>query len=512
MSNRTHNHPPLPSNQRLLATIALGLASFMNVLDLTIVNVSIPNISGDLGVAPGQGTWAITSYAVAEAIMLPMTGWLASRLGQVRLFMISTLMFTMASLLCGMAPTFQILLAARVLQGIFGAAMIPLSQTLLLSAYPPEKQGLATGIWAMTTIAAPIVGPLTGGWITDNLSWHWVFLINLPVGILCLTMVYGIFKKRETPTEQKPVDMIGLLLMMVGVGSLQIMLDKGNELDWFGSPTIVILAVMAFVGIGLFVIWEWYDEHPLVDISLFTHRNFVVSSVCLFFGTIAFFGSTVVLPLWLQTQVGYTPTWAGRTMALGGVMAVILGPIVGANIGRLDARAVATFGFSVFALYAFVCARFTPDVDYQTLATSRLIMGVGVSCFFLPLITIGLSGISAEKMAGASGLNSFIRNMGSSVGTATITSMWEHKAQIHHARLVENVTEVSSTAQSFLQQLGQTGLSPQAALSYTDRLIDTQAYLLSTNGVLCTCGLLMLCLIVPVWFARGPFVRVQMDH
>lgn len=506
------NPQPLPAGQRLWATLALGMASFMNVLDLTIVNVSIPNISGDLGVAPGQGTWIITSYAVAEAIMLPMTGWLAGRLGQVKLFALSTFMFTMASLLCGMAPTFEILLMARVLQGVFGAAMIPMSQTLMLSAYPPEKAGLATGIWAMTTVAAPIIGPLSGGWLTDNLSWHWVFLINLPVGLLCLFLVIPIFRKRETPLRKLPVDLVGLGLLIVGVGALQIMLDKGNELDWFESPTIVALSLVAIVGLGVFIIWEWYEDHPLVDLKLFTRRNFAVGMVCLFIGTIAFFGSTVVLPLWLQTQMGYTPTWAGRTMALGGVLAVFLGPIVGANIAKVDARAVASFGFTMFAIYAFVCARFTPDVTYATLASTRLIMGVGVSCFFLPLITISLSGIPPERMAGASGLNSFVRNMGSSVGTAVITSLWEHKATEHHARLVENVNTASDSAMNYLGTLQGTGMNMDAALATTDRLINQQAYLLSTNAVLCLCGIMMLALVLPIWLAKGPFSRVAADH
>jgi DHA2 family multidrug resistance protein len=512
MSKRSHDHPPLEGNLRLFATMALAMASFMNVLDLTIVNVSVPAIAGNLGVAPGQGTWAITSYAVAEAIMLPMTGWLAGRLGQVRLFMISTGLFTLASLLCGLAPTFEMLLAARVLQGVFGAGMIPMSQTLMMSAYPPEKRGLATGIWAMTTVAAPIIGPLTGGWITDNLSWHWIFLINLPIGFICLGLVYTLFRERETPTESKPVDVIGLLLLALGVGSLQIMLDKGNELDWFNSMTIIVLMVTFVLAMGVFIIWEWYEEHPLVDLHLFTHRNFIVGSICMLIGTLAFFGTNVVVPLWLQTQMGYTATWAGRTMALGGVLAVILGPIVGANIGKLDARAVATFGFSTFAVYAFICASFTPDVDYYTLASTRLIMGVGISCFFLPIITISLSGMSPREMAGASGLNSFIRNMGSSMGTAIITSLWEHKAQFHHARLTESINYAAQPAQSYLNQLNTAGMSQQNALQYVNHVIDTQAYLLSTNSVLCISGMMMLALIFPIWFAKGPFVKAQGGH
>lgn len=495
-----------------LATFALGLGSFMNILDLTITNVSVPSIAGDLGVSFTQGTWAITSYAVAEAIMLPLTGWLAQRFGAVRMFVSATLLFTLASALCGLAFTFSMLLASRVMQGVVGASMIPLSQTLLTSIYPPQRRGLALGLWSMTTILGPIAGPLAGGWLTENLSWHWIFLINLPVGVIVAVLVTALLRGRETPRRRLPVDFVGLGLLVVGIGALQILLDKGNELDWFGSSFIVGLACFSVVALAFFVAWELTDAHPVVDLRLFGRRNFAVGVTCLMLGSVAFFGTVVVLPLWLQTYQGYTPLWAGKVVAFGGVLALLLGPVVGANIHRVDARAVATFGFSVFALVAFWSARFTPDVDFWTLALTRLFMGIGISCFFLPLITINLSGLAPTQIAAATGLQNFMRNLGSSFGTAIITSLWDHKGIEHHARLTEHVTAYNPLATRYLDQLQTTGLTAEQALAQLDRTLTTQAYLLSTNAVLCISGMLMIALIGLIWWAKPPFtVRAVAD-
>lgn len=488
-----------------LATFALGLGSFMNILDLTITNVSVPSIAGDLGVSFTQGTWAITSYAVAEAIMLPLTGWLAQRFGAVRMFVSATLLFTLASALCGLAFTFPMLLASRVMQGIVGASMIPLSQTLLTSVYPPHKRGLALGLWSITTILGPIAGPLAGGWLTENLSWHWIFLINLPFGLIVASLVAMLFRQRETPRRQVPVDIIGLALLILSIGSLQILLDKGNELDWFGSPFIIGLACISGMAFAFFIVWELTDAHPIVDLRLFARRNFAVGVTCLMFGSVALFGTVVVLPLWLQSYQGYTPLWAGKVIAFGAVLSLLLGPIVGANIHRVDARIVATFGFTVFALVAFWSARFTPDVDFWTLALTRLFMGIGISCFFLPLVTINLSGLAPNQIAAATGLQNFMRNLGSSFGTAIMTALWDHKGIEHHARLVEHITIYNPLATRYLEQLQAMGLNSTQALGFLDRTLNTQAFLLSTNAVLCISGILMFGLIGLIWWAKPPF-------
>jgi len=487
---------------RLGATFALAMASFMNILDLTVTNVSVPAISGSLGVSPNQGTWVITSYAVSEAIMLPLTGWLAQRFGQLRLFIGATLLFTLVSLMCALSSSFEILLSMRVLQGAVGASMVPLAQTILLTLYPPDKRGFALGIFAMTTVAAPVAGPLAGGWLTLHLSWHWIFLINLPIGLICAALVGSLLVGRETVRVKKPVDKVGLALLVIGVGALQILLDKGRELDWFGSNFIVTLTCIAVVALVTLVVWELTSEHPVIDLRLFGRRNFTVGVFTMTLIYVAFFGVNIVTPLWLQTQMGYTSEWAGRTMALGGIVAMIMGPIVGANIHRLDARAVASFGLLVFAGFAMLNASFSPDVDFWALALSRLVMGLGLSCLFLPLLTINLSGLSGEQVASASGLMNFFRNIGSSFGTSIMTTLWADRTDQFHAQLVEHITPYSLAFKAYLAQLQQLGLSYQAALGYLDQpVVGAQASFLATQFVMRSCALIPL-----LWLARGPFV------
>jgi MFS transporter, DHA2 family, multidrug resistance protein len=497
------------------ATFALGLGSFMNVLDLTIVNVAVPTMAGAFAVTPTEATWIITSYSVAEGIMLPMAGFLSGRFGEVRTFVGSTLLFTAASLLCAMSPTFGALLAARVLQGVFGASMIPLSQTLLTTVFPPHQRGLALGIWAMTTVIAPIVGPLAGGWLTDNASWHWIFLVNLPVGLLVGASVSVLLSARDVIVPEKKyqkMDRVGLALLVIGIGSLQIMLDKGNELDWFGSWIIAALAVSATVSLAMFVIWEWHEPAPLVELRLFARRNFLVGAVCLLFGSMAFFTVVVIIPLWLQTYQGYTAFWAGKTVALGGVLAFFLGPLIGANISRVDARAITTFGFIMFAIVGYWGAHFTPDVDYWTVALTRLVMGIGISCFFLPLVTISLSGLPANRVAAAAGITNLMRNVGASFGTAIATWLWTSHAAASHAVLMEQIQAYNAAAREYVDRLRALGLSEDQAYAYVEQMITAQSYTLSTDHIQLAAGALMLSLIALVWWAKPPFVARRGEH
>ena len=345
------------------------------------------------------------------------------------------------------------------------------------------------------------------------MSWHWIFLVNLPVGALCLLLVWGLLGRFESTRRRTPVDLTGMALLALGVGSLQVLLDKGNELDWFGSPRIVALAVVATLALLVFVLWTLTSGHPVVDLRLFVRRNFAVGVGCLALASVAFFGTNVVVPLWLQTHLGYTAEWAGRTMAFGGLLAIVLGPLIGANIHRLDARAVATFGLSMFALFAWLSSRFPPNVDFWTLASTRLIMGVGLSSLFLPLTTIYLSGLTAEQTASAAGLANFMRNIGSSFGTSIMTSLWAHRTTQYSAQLAEHVANHHPAAISYLDRLAQLGLSPAAALAYVQNVvIATQASLLATNAVLLASAVLMLGLIGVVWLARPPFSAGGMGH
>ncbi len=308
------------------------------------------------------------------------------------------------------------------------------------------------------------------------------------------------------------MDLVGLGLLMVGVGSLQIMLDKGNQLDWFSSGTIIALAASATVALAMFIIWEWLEPAPLVELRLFARRNFMVGSVCLLFGSMAFFTVVVIIPLWLQTYQGYTAFWAGKSVAFGGVLAVILGPLIGANIGRVDARANTTFGFITFAAVGYWGAHFTPDVDYWTIAMNRLLMGVGVSCFFLPLVTISLSGLPANRVASAAGLTNLMRNVGASFGTAIATWLWTSHAAASHAVLMEQIQAYNTAAREYTERLRGLGMSPERAYARLERTINEQSYTLATDHIQLVAGAVMLSLIALVWWARPPFVARRGEH
>ena len=386
--------PPLSGATLALGTVALSLATFMNVLDTSIANVSLPAIAGDLGVSPDQGTWVITSFAVANGISVPLTGWLTRRFGQVKLFTAAIVLFVIASMMCALAPTLSLLILARVFQGAVAGPMIPLSQALLLSSYPKNRAGMALAMWSITTLVAPVVGPVLGGWITDNISWPWIFYINVPVGIVAALATWAIYHKRETPTARVPVDAIGLSLLIVWVGAMQVMLDKGKDLDWFNSPTIIALACVAVVGFAIFLIWELTEEHPVVDLSLFRSRNFTVSTIAMLFAYGLFFGNVVLLPLWLQQYMGYTATLAGWVLAPVGFLAIVLSPVVGRITDRVDPRILVTISFAIFALVLFMRAHFNTDATIGTLMLPTVIQGAGMAAFFIPLVSLSLSGVS----------------------------------------------------------------------------------------------------------------------
>ncbi|MBU0588698.1 MAG: DHA2 family efflux MFS transporter permease subunit [Gammaproteobacteria bacterium] len=499
----THiTHAPLEGSARLWGTIALSAATFMNVLDTSIANVSLPAIAGDMGVSPNQGTWVITSFAVANAIAVPLTGWLSQRFGQVRLFVLSVLLFVMASLLCGLAPNMTTLIALRALQGFVAGPMIPLSQTLLLSSYPAALAGLAMAMWAITTLVAPVMGPLLGGWITDNISWPWIFYINIPVGLLAAGASWVLYRKRESTTRKLPIDSIGLALLVVWVGSLQIMLDIGKEYDWFHSAEVVALGVVALVGFVFFLIWELTEEHPVVDLSLFKRRNFWLGATTTAVGYGLFFGNVVLLPLWLQQYMGYTATEAGIVLAPVGLLAIVLSPVVGKNIGKVDPRKFATFAFIVFGLVLWMRSNFNTQADVATILVPTVIQGIAMAFFFIPLVTITLSGLTPDRIPAASGLSNFVRITAGAFGTSIATTEWENRAAIHHAQLAESVNMGSQATQGALSGLASAGLSPQQALATINRLVDQQAFMLAANDIFYVSALMFLVMIPLVWFTR----------
>jgi len=493
---------PLQGGRLIAGTIALSLATFMNVLDTSIANVSIPAISGDNGVSPTQGTWVITSFAVASAISVPLTGWLAQRFGQVRIFLTATLLFTLASLLCGLAPNLQMLIAFRVMQGAVAGPMIPLSQALLLSSYPPVRAGTAMALWAMTTLVAPIIGPPLGGWISDNLSWPWIFYINLPVGLAAGWVAWSVYRKRETATKSLPVDFVGLGILVVWVGALQIMLDKGRELDWFESNEIVALAIIAVVGLVVFLIWELTEAHPVVDLSLFRRRGFAVGTGALALAYGLFFGNVVLIPLWLQQYMAYTATDAGLVLAPVGVLAFFLSPWVGRNVARFDPRFLASTSFVVFAIVLTMRSWFSTDADYFTIVLPAILQGVAVAFMFVPLTTILLSGLGPERIPAATGLSNFFRMTAGAFGTSITTTLWDNRAQLHHSQLAEGISDYGAVSAQLGAQLQTQGFTQEQTLGLMNRLIDVQAYTLAADELFYLSAALFMLLVVFIWLAK----------
>ncbi|MDR3514804.1 MAG: DHA2 family efflux MFS transporter permease subunit [Azospirillaceae bacterium] len=494
--------PPLHGSRLVLATVALSLATFMNVLDTTIANVALTTIAGDLGVSASQGTWVITSFGVANAIAVPLTGWLVQRVGQLRLFLSSVLLFVLASFLCGAATSLEMLLLFRCLQGLVAGPMIPLSQALLLQCYPRSKAGMAIALWAMTTVVAPVMGPILGGWFTDNYSWPWIFYINIPVGLVAAWICYMTLRGRETAVRLAPIDVVGLGLLVIWVGATQILLDKGQELDWFNSSLIVVLAIVAIIGFTFFVIWELTDAHPIVDLSLFKGRNFTAGAIAITLGYAAFFGNTVLIPMWLQRIMGYTATWAGLVTAPVGIFAIILSPLVGRAMGRIDPRVLATVAFLVFALCGFWRSGFSPDITPGDIAVTHLVQGIAMATFFIPLTAIILSGLPPSRIPAASGLYNFMRIMAGSFAASVWTTLWEDGATRHHAYLTESVTAFSAPTAMAAGGAQDLGFTAQQAYGLIDAEVTRQSFILSATDLFWLSGVLFLTLIGLIWLAH----------
>jgi DHA2 family multidrug resistance protein len=486
-----------------LVAIALALGTFMQVLDTSIANVAIPTIAGNLGVSPDQGTWVITAFAVSNGIAVPLTGWLMQRYGVVRTFVVSVLAFTAASFLCGVAWSLPSLVAFRVLQGAVSGPMIPGSQALLLRLFPPEKKGMALAIWSITTLVAPVMGPVLGGYISDNWSWPWIFYINVPVGIAS-ALVCMRFLKRQGSGNRVPVDAVGLGLLVVWVGALQIMLDKGKDLDWFASPAIVTLGLVAVIGLIAWLLWEATDRHPIVDLSLFRLRNFTLGTIAYCVGYAVFFGNVVLLPLWLQTQLGYTATWAGLVAAPAGVVSVLVSPVVGRMVGRIDARWIATVGFISYALSYLLRAGFTAQAGFANFVWPQLIFGVGMGTYFVAMVSILLDGLPPERIPAASGLSNFLRIIASAFATSLTTTFWDRHEALHQSQIAESVSNTNPTLAAALHGLGSTGLGEQAATGVLTHELTQQAYLLSSLDYFWISVWLTLSPLLLLWLTRRP--------
>jgi DHA2 family multidrug resistance protein len=487
LSTESKHPPPLEGGMLWVGGIVLALANFVAVLNMTIANVTVPNIAGALGAGSSQGTWVITSYAVAEAITVPLTGWLSGRFGAVRLFCISVALFGVFSLLCGMSTSLGMLLGMRVLQGMAGGPLLALSQTLLLRIFPKEQSMQAMGLWAMTTLLAPVVGPVLGGWLCDNYSWPWVFLINVPMAFLFGLIAWMLLKRYRDPAVIKPVDKIGMLLLVIWVAALQIMLDEGKDKDWFSSLEIRVLAITAVIGFLSFLIWELTEKNPIVDLRVFRHRGFSSCMLVLALAFGAFFGLNVLTPQWLQYNMGYTTTWAGLVVAWGGVLSVVFSPIAAKLANRVDPRVLIFIGCLWLGLDTFWRAYATSDMSYWVICIPLFFMGVGMPMYYVPLTGLAMGSVKEEETASAAGLMNFVRTISGAIATSLVTTCWQNRSIIAHAKLTDIVDPTGQVA-SMLPS----GLSGQMVREMLNNLVSSQSLMLATNGLMLIIGAVFL--------------------
>jgi DHA2 family multidrug resistance protein len=488
-------------------------ATFMEVLDTTVVNVSLPHIAGSLSASIDEATWALTSYLVANAIILPMTGWLASRFGRKRLLMLSVVGFTASSFLCGLAPTLGTLIVFRILQGATGGCLQPLSQAVLLEAFPPHDRGKAMGFWGLGIVVAPIMGPVLGGWLTDNYSWRWVFYINIPVGIASIVMTkLFIFDPPYLRQENRRIDYWGIGMLAVGIGALQILLDKGQEEDWFASSFMTALAVISVVCLAVLVIHELTTDDPVVDLRVFKARSYAVGVFLMTVVGFVLYGSMVLLPIMLQTVLGYPPLQAGIAMAPRGVGSFFMMPLTGLMTGRFDPRKLLTTGLIIGGMTLLWLSNLNLQAGYWDIFWPQLIQGVGMSLLFVPLTTVSMDPIPREKMGNATSLFNLMRNIGGSIGIAATGTMLTRNTQSTTALLGRNVTSYDPAAQTMLAQLRGAFMAAGAdATTATQRayaamfgMVQRQATMVSFVGIFQLLGVLFVALVPLVLLMKRP--------
>jgi DHA2 family multidrug resistance protein len=470
----------VPQFNPWLIAVVVAMAAFMEVLDTSIANVALPYMAGSLGASNDQSTWVLTSYLVSNAIVLPISGWIAGAIGRKRFFMICLVIFTLSSLLCGIAPSLGTIIFFRILQGAGGGGLQPMAQAILADTFPPEKRGLAFALYGVTAIIAPTIGPTLGGWITVNYTWRWIFFINLPVGILALFLIARLVEdppwvKRSSATRFK-FDYVGISLLTLGVGALQVMLDKGQEDDWFGSHFITTLAILAAVGLVSFVVWEWFSKHPIVEVQLFRNLNFLAANGMMFVLGILLFSSLVMMPLFLQSLMGYTAESAGWVLSGGGLLLLFLMPVVGILSAKVQARYLVAFGWLTLSIGMYISSRqLDLQVSFLSASMLRLAQVFGLAFLFVPINLASYIGMPAEKSSSVAGLVNFMRNIGSSVGTSMVTTLIERRSQVHQVFLASDVSPgrpgLASEVMGLTAHLTASGMSAAKAAAQANAIV-----------------------------------------
>ncbi len=479
-----------PGVSKWTVALTVMLPTFIEVMDTSVVNVSLPHIQGSMNAGVDEVTWVLTSYLVSNAIVIPITGWLAKVFGRRRYLIFSLALFTTSSILCGAAPSLEILILARILQGLGGGGLQPLSQAILLETFPRREHGIAMAVFGMGVVMAPILGPVVGGWITDQWSWRWVFYINLPAGILAvvLAMIF-VHDPAYIKREVSKIDKWGLALLTVGLGTLQIVLDKGEREDWFQSDMIVVLSIIAVVTLVLFVVVELHTEHPVVDLRILKDQSFSAGTGIIFLGFFCLFGSIVLLPLYLQQLMGYTALWAGLVLGPGGISSFLIMPMSGILMKKgVKPRHLLVVGLAITAYAHWLMAHFNLEAGFWAISIPRFVQGLGLGMFFVPLSAAAYVNISNEQMGNASGIFNLVRNLGGSFGVAFSTTILSQRAQFHQTMISERITPYNHAFQGYYQQICDflrmnhpDAPCPTGGLAFIYRDVLRQASMLSFN-------------------------------
>ncbi|GAB4229308.1 MAG: DHA2 family efflux MFS transporter permease subunit [Chlamydiales bacterium] len=485
-----------------LGTLAVSLATFLIVLDYSIANVSIPYISGDLAVSVEDGTYVITSFAVGSAIVLPITGWLTRRLGMIRLIVLSLLMFSALSWLCGISRNIVLLVSARFFQGIAAGPMIPLSQTLIVQMYPPEKKNAAISFWSTVVVVAPIVGPILGGWISYDYYWPWIFFINIPVGVFSALVIKFVLYKYETPVEKVATDWIGLILLTLTVSCLQFLLDKGEQYDWLNSDIIRTCAIISFTSFAFLIPWELFHSSPILELSLLKIRSFSLSVLFIAVMYSIYFGSVVLIPLWLQTYMGYTSIWAGLSVASMGVMPALFSSLMGKLTAKFGSPILLFISFILFALSSFDTAYMNTNISINQIIFSRFLLGFAILFFIVPDFALQVRDMPNDKLASSAGLFHFVRAMMGGVGTSVFTTLWIRRSAFHHSNLTSQILDTRPAVNDFYTLLESLGFMGEKKWVQINELINTQAAVLGINDCFFLMGWCFLALIPLLFFAR----------
>jgi DHA2 family multidrug resistance protein len=487
-----------------IVALTVMLPTLIEIVDTSVVNVALDHIRGSLSSGIDESTWTITSYLVSNAIIIPMTGWLSRVFGRKRYLIFSIMLFTVSSFLCGSAWSLQSLVFFRILQGIGGGALQPLSQSILLETFLPRQHGMAMAIFGVGIMFGPIIGPLLGGWITDNWSWHWIFYINVPIGIISILMtMFFITDPPYMKRMKMKIDYWGLAFLAIGLGCLQIVLDKGEREDWFQSGFIVTLGIISATSLILFIIVEMFAEHPIVNLKAFKSISFSTGNIVMFFGFFNLFASIVLLPIYLQTLMGYTATLAGLVLGPGGIATMVTLIIAGRLINKVNPKGILAFGIIVCAYATYLMSQFNLYADFYTVSWPRIVLGVGMGFFFIPLTTLTMSGIKKEDMGNATAIFNLLRNLGGSFGVAFVTTMLSRRAQFHQFRLVEYLTPFDTAYQMASHQSAQVlqyrgfegSLSEYGSLATIYRQLMRQASMMSFNDVFYLTSIIMVCIL-----------------